>query len=199
MLNLTTSTSEMRLLHHFSQRRAKQKPVWHKLITRMKKICQQEHSQFWQTRCNASFGRHKRKSSRELEYERIKTILQIQKEQLLTEARSEILKHEKKANLTEDYIRGLKGQMESQDIGSQAYSRRECAIETRTESSSRRGSRSRTSLRENRIRGIHETEALKRTHEMRVDEFSKKKTQKIKVSSTGSWPRCRNYNMISSV
>ena len=48
----------------------------------------------------------KRKSSRELEYEKIKTILQIQKEQLLTDARSEILNE---ANLTEDYIRGLKG------------------------------------------------------------------------------------------
>ena len=43
-----------------------------------------------------------RTSSRELEYERIRAILQIQKEQLLTEARSEILKHENKANLTED-------------------------------------------------------------------------------------------------
>ena len=51
----------------------------------------------------------KRKSSRELEYERIKTIVQIQKEQLLRDARSEILKHENEANLTEDYIRGLKG------------------------------------------------------------------------------------------
>ena len=67
------------------------------------------------------------------------------KEQLLTEARSEILKHENEANLTEDYIRGLKGQIESQDIGSQAYSRRVRTIETRTGSSSRRGSRPRTS------------------------------------------------------
>ena len=87
----------------------------------------------------------KRKSSRELEYERIKTVLQVQKEQLLTEAGSEILKHENKANLTEDSIRGLKSQIESQDIGYQAYSRRVCTIETRTGSSSRRGNRSRTS------------------------------------------------------
>ena len=86
-----------------------------------------------------------RKSSRELEYKRIKTILQIQEEQLLTEASSEILKHENKEDLTQDSIRGLKGQVESQDTGSQAYSRRLCTIETRTGSSSRRGSRSRTS------------------------------------------------------
>ena len=86
-----------------------------------------------------------RKSSRELEYKRIKTVLQIQEEQLFTEASSEILKHENKANLTEDYIRGLKGPNESQDIGSQAYPRRVCTIETRTGSSSRRGIRSRTS------------------------------------------------------
>ena len=59
MLNLTTSTSEMRLLHHCSRRRAKQKPVWHKLITRMKKVCGEEHSQFQQTRSNPSFGRQK--------------------------------------------------------------------------------------------------------------------------------------------
>ena len=62
-----------------------------------------------------------------------------EEEQLLTEARSEILKHENKANLTGDYIRGLTGQIESQDIGSQAYSRRVCTSETRTGSSSRRG------------------------------------------------------------
>ena len=115
MLNLTTSTSEKRLLHHCSHRRAKQKPVWHKPYHSTEEsvlrgapsvLANMRQPVVWPT---------KRKSSRELDDEGIKTTLQTQKKQLLTGARSEILKHENKANVTEDYIRGLKGQVESQE------------------------------------------------------------------------------------
>ena len=107
-----------------------------------------------------------------MEYERINTILQIQKEQLLTEARSKILKHENKANLTKDYIRGLKGQIESQELDPRrtlegyAQSRREQDLLHEEVADRERA------LRENRIGGIHDMEALKRTREMHDDEFS---------------------------
>ena len=53
------------------------------------------------------------------------------REQLLSEAKSEVLKYENKADLAENCIRGLKGQIESEemDIGrfmeGCAYSRRQ--------------------------------------------------------------------------
>ena len=59
-------------------------------------LARTEQPVVWQTR---------QKSSRESDDERIKTMLQIQKEQILAEARAEILKYENKASLTEDYIR----------------------------------------------------------------------------------------------
>ena len=101
--------------------------------------------------------------------------MQIRKEQLLTEARSEILKHENKANLTEDYVRGLKGQIESQELDLRrtlegyAKPRREHDLLHEEEADRERA------LRESRIGGILEVEALKRTLEMHVDEFSREK------------------------
>ena len=59
-----------------------------------------------QTRGNPSVGRQ-RKSSRDLVDEN--------KKQFLTEARSEILKHANRANLTKDYSLGLKGQFETEE------------------------------------------------------------------------------------
>ena len=52
-------------------------------------------------------------SSRELDEERSMTTLQLRKEHLLAEAKIEIQKHENKPSLAEDYIRDLKGQIES--------------------------------------------------------------------------------------
>ena len=52
----------------------------------------------------------KRGSNQEFDDDRIRTILEIQKKQLLSEAKSEILKYENQASLTEDYIREPKEQ-----------------------------------------------------------------------------------------
>ena len=56
------------------------------------------------------------KSSQELGDERFMTALQIQREQIMAEANFEIQKHESKASVTEDYIRVLKGHIESRDL-----------------------------------------------------------------------------------
>ena len=46
LLRLTTSTSEMRLLYNCVHRRAMQKPFWGKLVTLLKQVCSNAHSQF---------------------------------------------------------------------------------------------------------------------------------------------------------
>ena len=135
------------------------------------------HRQFQQARGDPSFGRpKKKKSSQKLDDDdRIRIILETQKEQLLAGTKSEILKHENKADLAENHLRGLKCQIEYQelDIGR--------SLERYTQSGREQdllheelADRERA-LRDTRIREIHEMEALKRTHEMHVAEFSKRK------------------------
>ena len=119
----------------------------------------------WQTQ--------KRESSQELDDDRIRIILETQKGQLLADAKSEILKHENKADPAKNHIRGLMGQIESQDLdfrctlGRHAQSRQEQDLLHEKLADRERA------LRDSRSRGIHEMEALKRTHELRVDDFSK--------------------------
>ena len=56
----------------------------------------------------------KRKSSQELDNDRITMLRDDQKERLLSEARSEVLKHECRADLANSNIRELNRQVESQ-------------------------------------------------------------------------------------
>ena len=58
----------------------------------------------------------KRMSSQELDDDRIRIILERQKEQLRAEAKSEIRRHENKANIAENDIRAIKGQIEPQEL-----------------------------------------------------------------------------------
>ena len=75
------------------------------------------HSQFLaSTGRPVSWPTRKRKSSQELDDDRIRTILEAQKEQLFAEAKSEILKYGNKSSRTEDYTRGLKCQIEFQEL-----------------------------------------------------------------------------------
>ena len=162
------------------------RPVWHKLIARMKKSLLRGAQSVLASTGQPVVWQTKQKSSRELDNERTKAILQVQKELFFAEARSEILKHENKASLTEDYIRGLKGQFES--------------IQKRTRSSSRRSSWSRTSssrysYQRNSWDGNIEEESWILCWWI----FERKIDWTSKIPSTSSWPRCRNYNMRSSV
>ena len=104
----------------------------------------------------------KRKCSQELDDSQFRTLLERQQEQLLAEAKSEILRHEYKADLAENQIRELKRNwklgillkdMRSPDEN-KIYFMKKRQIENEH---------------------FHEMEELKRTHEFRVDEFSKSK------------------------
>ena len=121
----------------------------------------------WQTQ--------KRKSSKDCHDDRVRTVLELQKERLLSEARSEVLKYKNQTGMAEDYIRELKSQVGSQEMDfrsameGRAYSRRQQDLLHEELADRERA------LRVTQIRGIHELEALKRVQKLRVDEFSKRK------------------------
>ena len=85
------------------------------------------------------------------------------------------MKHECRADLDDNSIRGLNRQIESQpmEIGhtlaGYEQSRREQAL-LHEESAERE-----RALRETRIRSVQEMEEMKRAHQLRVDELSKEK------------------------
>ena len=117
----------------------------------------------------------KRKSRQELNNDRIRMLLEDQKERFLSEAKSKIVKHECRIELADISIRELNRQIETQrvEIGhtTTGYSQssrehsllhEELAVRERA-------------LRETRIGGIHEIEELKRLQESRVDEIARRK------------------------
>ena len=129
---------------------------------------------------------------------RIRKPLESQKERLLAEAKSDILRHEYRADLAENNIRELNRQLESQrmaighTITGYEQSRREQAL-LHEELAER-------ALRETRITSILEMEELKRAHELRVDEFSEGKVDgKSKTPLMISWSEYRNCKMKSIV
>ena len=101
--------------------------------------------------------------------------MELQKERLLSEARSEVLKYKNQTGMAEDYIRELKSQVGSQEMvfrsamEGRAYSRRQQDLLHEELADRERA------LRDTQIRGIHELKALKRVQRLRVDEFSKRK------------------------
>ena len=94
--------SEKPYLHHCLYRSEKNQRTGDKLITLMKKVC------CWLSPLSLTQVRgdpytnlvrvKKRKSSREMENERIRILLERQKEQILAEVRTEIQKHEFQAD-----------------------------------------------------------------------------------------------------
>ena len=176
MLKLTTSTSGMRSLHHcFFQEGEAEAVLGHTYGSNEESFFQGAQSVLASTGRPVSWPTRKRKSSQELDDDRIRTILEAQKEQLLAEAKSEILKYGNKSSLTEDYTRGLECQIEFQELDLRrvldgyAESRRENDLLHQEVADRER------TLRETQVRGIHEVEALKRVQEVRIDEFSRRK------------------------
>ena len=94
---------------------------------------------------------------------------------MLAEAKSETLRQEYRADLTENNIRALNREVESQvmEIGfnhtRHEQSKREQGLPHEELTDRRRA------LRDTRFWSIHEMEELKRAHELRVDEFSRGK------------------------
>ena len=176
MLRLTTSTPGIRWLHHCSFRSEKQVRACCRFITHKEKACFNVHSQFL-----SSSGRlvywmsQKRKSNQELDNCQIRITFGKTREQLLAEAKSEILRHENRANLAENNTWELKRQIDSQavEIGhtrtGYEQSRREQAL-LHEELADRERAR-----RDTRIGSIQKLEELKREQEFRLEEFSIRK------------------------
>ena len=166
------------------------------LITLMKKVCCQLSPFFTHTRTGRPVHElsscQERKSSREMENERIRILLERQKEQILAEVRTVIQKHEFQANSDGRSIQELSGIVESR--------RREIEHTTAGDEQLRRDqvllhqqlSEQNRDLREAHIKSLHEMEELKRVQELRIDESSRKNWSKIETLSLNSQPRFRN-------
>ena len=123
----------------------------------------------------SSDSSQKRKSSRDLENEQIKILLERQKEQVLAEVRSEIQKHEFQAEYDKRSIQELTGIIDSQRmeightiIGCEHSGRDQLLLQEVPPEQNR-------DLRETRIKNLHEMGEWKRVQELRVDEFSRRR------------------------
>ena len=110
--------SEQRYLHHCSFRSEKNQRTGDNLTTLVKKVCcQLSHFSNTQEREDPYTNVvrvKKRKSSREIEDETIRILLERQKEQILADVRTEIPKHELQADPDSRSIQALNGIVESQ-------------------------------------------------------------------------------------
>ena len=105
-----------------------------------------------------------------MENERIKILLERQKEQIIAEVRTEIHKHEFQADSGKRSIHKLNGIIESQ--------RREIDYTLASDEQLRRHqlllqehlSEQNRDLREDHIQSLHEMKELKRVQELRIDE-----------------------------
>ena len=117
----------------------------------------------------------KRKSSREMENERIRILLVRQKEQILAEVRTEIHKHQVQADSGGRSIQELNGIIESQrreidhTIASDEQLRRDQLLLQDQLSEQNRD------LRVAHVKSLHEIEELKRVQELRIDDFSRRR------------------------
>ena len=116
----------------------------------------------------------KRKSSRDLENERVRILLERQKKQILAEVGTEIQKHEFQADSDRRSIQELNGIIESQrrevdhSVAGDEQLRRVQLLHEQLSGQNR-------DLREAHIKSLHEMEELKRVQELRVDESSKRR------------------------
>ena len=117
----------------------------------------------------------KRKSSRDLENEQIRILVERQKEQILAEVRTEIQKHEFQADSDRRSIQELKGIIESQRreiyhtiAGDEQLRRDQLLLHEQLSEQLR-------DLREAHIKRLLEMEELKRVQVSRVDESSRRR------------------------
>ena len=110
-----------------------------------------------------------------MENERIRILLERQKDQILPKVRTEIQKHEFQAHSDGRSIQELNGIFDSQrreidhTIASGEQSRRDQLLLQEQLSEQNRD------LREAHIISLHEMEELKRFQELRIDEFSRRR------------------------
>ena len=118
----------------------------------------------------------KRKSSREMENERIRILLERQKGQILAEVRTEIQKHEFQADADRRGLQELNGIIESQRreidhtiAGDEQLRRDQLLLQEQLSEQNR-------DLREANMKSLNEMEELKRIQELRVDESSRRRS-----------------------
>ena len=143
-------------------------------FTHKEKFCFNVYSQFLASTGKPLLESQKRKSNQELDNCQIRIIFGKSREQLLAEAKSEILRHEYRADLAENKICELKRQIDSQavEIGHTRtwyeQSRRDQALLHEELADRERA------LRDTRVRSIQKLEELKRDQEFGLEEFSRK-------------------------
>ena len=118
--------------------------------------------------------RVRQKSSREIENERIRILLERQKEQILADVRAEIQKHEFQAESDGRSIQELTGIIESQRreidhtlAGDEQLRRDQLLLHEQLSEQNR-------DLREAHMKRLHEMEELKRVQGSRFDEFARR-------------------------
>ena len=117
----------------------------------------------------------KRKPSRDSENERIRILLETQKEQILAELRTEIQKHELQAESVRRSIQELTGIVDSQRMeidhtftGCDQSRRDQLLLQEEISEQNR-------ALRETRIRNMRDMEDLQRSNVLKVEELSRRK------------------------
>ena len=117
----------------------------------------------------------KRRSSREVENERIRILLERQKKQILADVRTEIQNHEVQTDSDRRSIQELNGIVESQRreidhtiAGDEQFRRDQLLLQEQLSVQNR-------DLREAHIKSFCEMEELKRVQELRVDESSRRR------------------------
>ena len=176
MLRLTTSTPGIRWLHHCTFRSEKQVRACCRFITRKRKsLFQGAQSILASTGKPVAWMSQKRTSNQELDNCQFRIILERQQEQLLAEAKSEILRHEYRADLAENDICELQRQIDSQAVkightrtGYEQCRREQALLHEELADRER-------ALRDTRIGSIQKLEELKRDQEFRLEEFSIRK------------------------
>ena len=123
----------------------------------------------------SSDSSHKRKSSRDLQNERIRILLERQKEQILAEIRCEIQKHELQAEYDKRSIQDLTGIVDSQRVEVDPtitrceQSRRDQLLLQEELSEQNRA------LRETCNKNMRDMEELQKSHVLKVEELSRRK------------------------
>ena len=105
------------------------------------------------------------------------SVLQVQREQIPAEAKSEIQKYEAKASFDENYIRNLKSQIDTRDRDLRRTPAGYMEASQPKDRPQQEVANLERALQEDRLRGIQEIEFMKRNHEFYVDEFSRTKLQ----------------------
>ena len=106
----------------------------------------------------------------------IKTILEMQRDRLLSDAKSKILKYESQTGIAENYICELKNKVGSHDMEIRRANDGYVYLRSQRDLLHRELAERERAVLDTQIRGVHELEALMRDQDLRIDEFSRRKT-----------------------